>query len=376
LIIPGVTAGILSIGYVYLIRHITAGWNETNIIHVGNEDINDISISVIIAARNEENYIQSCVASILNNNFPASNFEIIVVDDHSTDKTREIIGDNFNENVRMFTLPENLHGKKAAITFGVSMARFPYILCTDADGVVPGDWLKVHGSKFKHDNTALNTAVVLPETDGSVLTHFQFLDFVATMAITANGIFRQSYFLANGANISFKKAAFYAVKGYEGNEHLASGDDVFLINRIATSGIGKIGFIKSSGGEVTTKSESSWTSLVQQRKRWATKSLKIGDNNQISKIQAFIFIYCVVILLIILAGLFYSGWLLMIGLAALLIKMSTDYYFLNSLCRFFNKEGVMKSFLPCFFLYFIHIFLSGIYALTPSDFDWKGREVK
>lgn len=375
MIILGVTAIILSIGYVCLIHFITAGWNETQIIQVSNEDISDINISVIIAARNEESYIQSCVESILNNNFPVENFEIIIVDDHSTDKTREIISDNFNENVRVYTLPENLHGKKAAITFGVSMARFPYILCTDADGVVSKDWLSLHGSKFKQDNTALNTAVVLPGTDGSVLTHFQFLDFVATMAITANGIFCKSYFLANGANISFKKEAFNAVNGYEGNEHLASGDDVFLANKIATSAIGKIGFIKSSEGVVTTKSESSWSSLIQQRKRWATKSLKMGDN-QISKIQAFIFIYCVIILLFIFVGIFYSGWILTTGLAALLIKMATDYYFLNRLCIFFGKNRVMRSFLPCFFLYFIHILLSGMYALIPSNFEWKGRAVR
>lgn len=375
MIILGVILVVISIGYVWLMHLITAGWNETQIVQICHEDISDINISVIIAARNEESYIRSCVESILNNNFPVLNFEIIVVDDHSTDKTREIISDNFDENVRVFTLPENLHGKKAAITFGVSMSRFPYILCTDADGVVSMDWLSLHGSKFKQDNTALNTAVVLPGTDGSVLTHFQFLDFVATMAITANGIFRKSYFLANGANISFKKTAFNEVKGYEGNEHLASGDDVFLINKLATSAIGKIGFIKSSDGVVTTKSETSWSSLIQQRKRWATKSLKMGDH-QISKIQAFIFIYCLIILLFTFVGIFYSGWLLTAGLAALMIKMVTDYYFLSSLCRYFAKTKVMKSFLPCFFLYFIHILLSGMYALMPSDFEWKGREVR
>ncbi|MBP6237962.1 MAG: glycosyltransferase [Saprospiraceae bacterium] len=375
MIILCVIAVFVSIGYVYLIHHITLGWNETQNIKVRNVDISDITISVIIAARNEENYIQNCIESIFNNNFPVENFEIVIVDDHSTDKTFEIISQNIHKNVRFFSLPENLHGKKAAITFGVSVSRFPYILCTDADSVVSKDWLSLHGSKFKMDDTVLNTSVVLPETDDTILSHFQFLDFVATMAITANGIFRKTYFLANGANISFKKAAFYAVKGYEGNEHLASGDDVFLVNKIALLTPEKIGFLKSSVGVVTTKSEISWSSLIQQRKRWATKSLKMGDN-QISKIQAFIFIYCVIILLFIFVGLFYSGWLLTAGLVALLIKMATDYYFLNSLCRFFDKNRVMRSFLPCFFLYFIHILLSGMYALIPSDFDWKGREVR
>jgi glycosyltransferase involved in cell wall biosynthesis len=375
LIILCVIAVFVSIGYVYLIHHITLGWNETQNIKVRNVDVSDITISVIIAARNEENYIQNCIESIFNNNFPVENFEIVIVDDHSTDKTFEIISQNIHKNVRFFSLPENLHGKKAAITFGVSVSRFPYILCTDADSVVSKDWLSLHGSKFKMDDTVLNTSVVLPETDDTILSHFQFLDFVATMAITANGIFRKTYFLANGANISFKKAAFYAVKGYEGNEHLASGDDVFLVNKIALLTPEKIGFLKSSVGVVTTKSEISWSSLIQQRKRWATKSLKMGDN-QISKIQAFIFIYCVIILLFIFVGLFYSGWLLTAGLVALLIKMATDYYFLNSLCRFFDKNRVMRSFLPCFFLYFIHILLSGMYALIPSDFDWKGREVR
>ncbi len=375
MIILGFIAVIVSFGYVWLIHHITLGWNETQNIQVGKGYAADIAISVIIAARNEESYIQNCIESIINNNFPVENFEIIIVDDHSTDKTFEIINRSIYKNVRVFNLPENLHGKKAAITFGVSMSRFPYILCTDADGVVSKDWLSLHSSKFKQDDIVVNTAVVLPETDGSVLTHFQFLDFVASMAITANGIFRKSYFLANGANISFKKTAFNDVKGYEGNEHFASGDDVFLINKMATSAIGKIGFIKSSDGVVTTKSETSWSSLVQQRKRWATKSLKMGDN-QIAKIQAFIFIYCMMILLFIFVGIFYSGCLLTAGLAALMIKMVTDYFFLNSLCRFFDKNRVMKSFLPCFFLYFIHIFLSGVYALMPSNFEWKGREVR
>jgi len=375
LIISGVIAILVSFGYVWLIHHITLGWNETQNIQVGKGYAADIAISVIIAARNEESYIQNCIESIINNNFPVENFEIIIVDDHSTDKTFEIINRSIYKNVRVFNLPENLHGKKASITFGVSMSRFPYILCTDADGVVSKDWLSLHGSKFKQDDIVVNTAVVLPETDDSILSHFQFLDFVASMAITANGIFRKTYFLANGANISFKKTAFNDVKGYEGNEHLASGDDVFLINKMATSAIGKIGFIKSSDGVVTTKSETSWSSLVQQRKRWATKSLKMGDH-QISKIQAFIFIYCLIILLFTFVGIFYSGWLLTAGLAALMIKMVTDYFFLNSLCRFFDKNRVMKSFLPCFFLYFIHILLSGMYALIPSDFEWKGREVK
>ena len=375
MIILGFIAIIASIGYVYLIHHITLGWNETQNIKVRNEDVSDITISVIIAARNEENYIQNCIESIINNNFPIENFEIVIVDDHSTDKTFEIISQSIHKNVRVFSLPENLHGKKDAITFGVSVSRFPYILCTDADSVVSKDWLYLHSSKFKQDDTLLNTAVVLPETDDTILSHFQFLDFVATMAITANGIFRKTYFLANGANISFKKAAFYDVKGYEGNEHLASGDDVFLVNKIALLTPEKIRFLRSSVGVVTTKSETSWSSLIQQRKRWATKSLKMGDH-QIAKIQAFIFIYCVIILLFIFVGLFYSGWILTAGLVALLIKMATDYFFLNSLCRFFDKNRVMRYFLPCFFLYFIHILLSGMYALIPSDFEWKGREVR
>lgn len=375
MIILCVIAVFVSIGYVYLIHHITLGWNATQKIQVGKEDVSDITISVIIAARNEENYIQNCIESIFNNNFPIENFEIVIVDDHSTDKTFEIISQSIHKNVRVFSLPENLHGKKDAITFGVSVSRFPYILCTDADSVVSKDWLYLHSSKFKQDDTLLNTAVVLPETDDTILSHFQFLDFVATMAITANGIFRKTYFLANGANISFKKATFYDVKGYEGNEHLASGDDVFLVNKIALLTPEKIGFLRSSVGVVTTKSETSWSSLIQQRKRWATKSLKMGDH-QIAKIQAFIFIYCVIILLFIFVGLFYSGWILTAGLVALLIKMATDYFFLNNLCRFFDKNRVMRSFLPCFFLYFIHILLSGMYALVPSDFDWKGREVK
>ena len=367
--------GLISIAYVYLIYQIGIGWNDTQTVKIQAEYVPETGISVIIAVRNEENNIQQCIESILKNNFPIENYEIIVVDDHSTDQTFRLISELHNEKVRVFRLSENSRGKKAAITFGISMASFPHILCTDADCTVSQDWLVTHSMQLEQNDALINSSIVLPETNDSILTHFQFLDFVATMAITANGIFRKSYFLANGANLSFKKATFYDVSGYEGNKHLASGDDIFLINKIAVSAPEKIGFIKSSESIVITKAEPTWLSFVHQRKRWATKAMKM-DHSKIAVIQGFVFLYAGIIGLYLLVGLFYSGVLFTGGLVALFIKMITDYLFLKSLCRYFGQPKVMRSFLPCFFLYFIHIILSGFYALRPSVFEWKGRVVR
>lgn len=331
-------------------------------------------ISVVIAARNEAHRIAACVTSILQNNFVNDNWEIIVINDHSTDDTQTIIESFNHPKVKILPLPIDQNGKKSAITYGVGHSNFSWIVTTDADCIVSTEWLVTHFNEANQYNILGVTGVVLPEKNNTLLSNFQWMDFAATMVMTNFGIKSKRFILANGANLGFAKSAFTAVNGYEGNSHLSSGDDVFLMQKIAKIHHHAVSFSKNYKIQVTTKSEPTWQSFFEQRKRWASKSKQSG-NEGVAFIQGFVFTYCLMILAILLLGIFITPFLI-VGWMALLLKMATDYIFLKKISQYYDYQSVMKSFLPSFFIYFWHIFTSAWFAIFPSKFAWKGRTLR
>ena len=360
-----------AIGYVFLILYIIDGWDKTTSSLEMQDFHSSIGVSVVVAARNEENHLLACVKSILANQTTAP-YEVIVVNDHSIDKTLEVLHSINNDKLRVINLPEGLKGKKAAITYALEKANYNLILCTDADCSVPPTWINAHQMYHAHNNTNIQTGLVIPKDEDTILSRFQLLDFVATMAITTNGINRKQYFLANGANLCYKKSFFEQVNGFDGNEKIASGDDVFLMGKAVSDDIYKIGFLKSTDAVVTTKSEQTWKALLNQRKRWASKAMKTSDKNVV-RIQGFVFLFCLVILLSMIISPMIMPVVWFAGLTALMIKMAVDYLFLSKLTTYFGQRQVMKSFIPVFFIYFIHILYSGVVALFPTSYEWKER---
>lgn len=361
-----------AIGYGFLLLYIINGWESIDTFPPSNHSHSLNGISVIIAARNEEKYISACVKSILANqtNVP---FEVIVVNDHSSDKTLDILSTIHDEKLRILNLPNDTSGKKAAITYAINSATYGLILCTDADCEVGPTWISTHQNYHSDHETNIHTGLVIPKDEGSILSRFQLLDFVATMAITANGIKMKKYFLANGANLCYQKSFFQEVHGFSGNEKIASGDDVFLMEKAVSKDVDKIGFIKSKDAIVLTKSEQSWSSLYHQRKRWASKSMKTADKNVV-KIQGFVFLFSLLILLSLTFAPFIMPEIWFAGITALMIKMAVDYLFLSKLTSYYDQQQVMKSFIPVFFIYFAHILYSGVVALFPTSYKWKERE--
>lgn len=362
---------IMAVTYAWMIHWIYQGWSSIQEVVLNKNTENNFSI--IIPARNEATNIKTCILSILDNDLPTEQYEIIVVDDHSTDNTVEIVQSIDHVNVVLVSQKVGLSGKKAAVDLGISHAKYDRILSTDADCIVSNTWMQSHEANQIIASDKFYTGIVLPIIDYSILSRFQWLDFAASMAITANGIKRKAYFLANGANMSYTKSSYYAVGGYADNQHLASGDDVFLVNKIASTNKKSVFFLKSKSAYVETKSEQSWSSFIAQRKRWATKALQ-NNNAMVAYIQSFVFVFSFSIFCAALLSLMVQGILWIAVILALGIKMMTDYLFLNKLAKYYSRKEVMKSFIACFFIYFLHIFLSAYFALFPSSYSWKQRK--
>jgi len=373
-----------AIAYILLLSRIKSSWDNTPPFH---DTVNTLlgstpKVSVIVAARNEATDIAACLQSIVCNDYRNAQgkplYEIIVIDDHSTDTTAEIVATIAIANephcsIKIYSLPNGQTGKKAALTYAVAKASHPILLCTDADCTVSSTWIVDRVRSLEASEASAQSGLVYMKDDETLLTRFQMMDYLATMAITNHGYYTQQFQLANGANLSYYKAAFEEVRGYEGNEHIASGDDVFLVYKIAKSH--RVTFAKNLSSVVYTQPEQTWSALWQQRKRWATKAT-IANNLHLNTIQIFVFMYCVIILLAILLGLALYPTLFFAGMMALSIKVGMDYLFLSSLARDFRSEKIMKSFAKSFIIYFFHILSSGWFAVVKGKYQWKERSTK
>jgi poly-beta-1,6-N-acetyl-D-glucosamine synthase len=216
--------------YILLLLYVFRGWNNTN---EGDITANaSLKFSIIIPVKNEEKNIVACIESIFMNSYPNDAYEILVVDDHSTDDTVIKMEAFNNKNLCLHSMDDKT-GKKNALTYGIQMASFDTIIALDGDCFVQTQWLASVASAFEHKNADVVVGPVKIIDESRLIARYEFLDTAAMMVITANGILRDHYYLANGANLAFKKEAFLSLEGYSGNEHIASGDDVFFVNKAA-----------------------------------------------------------------------------------------------------------------------------------------------
>lgn len=332
-----------------------------------------LKISVLVPARNEGQHIKACLVAILGQNDGHIIEEVLVLDDHSSDNTREIVENINHPLIRYVALSESQTGKKAAITLGVKLAKASVVSMTDADCIPNKNWLQSISRQFTHQKSLIfTTGLVSIQDHQNVLSRFQSLDFMANMALTAWGIQHQYFYLANGANMSFRKASFEEVGGYNDNEHIASGDDVFLIKKMAEQKNKTVMFLQDQDVSVVTIPQNTWSSLWEQRKRWATKS-KVYTSSALWYFQALTFLLSFGIFGFMMYGAFFHIETLIIPLTFLGIKGITDYLFLSLLSKVWNQKPALQYFFLSFLTYQIYIILMGFTALFPTNYSWKGR---
>lgn len=335
-------------------------------------------ISVIVVGRNEAQHIESCLRSIANTKYPPDKFEILFVDDHSEDNTLKLVTSLSIDQLKILELAKDTHSddinsfKKRAIRFALRHAEGELIVCTDADCVVPIQWLPYIDYSMQQ---ALIRMLVMPirfEEPISILGRFQSLDMMATMAFTGYGIKNGLFYSANGANLAFRKELYETV---DTNDKYASGDDLFLVQAISDRYPDGVKFLKSKQVIVQTTAERSWTLLGQQRRRWAAKSSGYASRG-LYKLQVGIFLFNALICLHLILGLTVNSLFLFIGLFQLFVKGIMDYLLLTNMADFFQQRKSLKWFLISFFLFTPYLFLMAFWAVVGGTVVWKGREVR
>lgn len=337
-------------------------------------------ISVIIPARNEAQNIGACLDSLITQKYPQELFEVIVVDDHSSDDTIAIVNEYASANVRCISLADFISKddqinayKKAAITAGISQSNGTLIVTTDADCTMPNTWLQHIAALYEKQQPAMIVAPVIFTTQKRLVSIFQLIDFMSMQGITAAAHALKLGNMSNGANLAFTRSVFDEVNGYQGNEHLASGDDYLLMTKIHKHTKGNIAYLKAQQAIVSTLPQPDWRSFLRQRIRWASKSGKYSDG-KLTGILILVYFFNLMLSFCGIASFFNDAYLFL-ALGALTVKIAVEYVYLLPVARFFQKEWAMWYFPFLQPIHIAYIVIAGFLGYF-GHYEWKGRNVR
>ena len=326
--------------------------------------------------------IHDCLADIVAQDYPSQNFEIIVVDDFSEDETAPIVEQFAHDNpgfnlrlIRMSDQPvtENNSFKKAAINLAIGESRNPWIITSDADCRRGAKWLTTIAAFIEENHAVMVSAPVCLHKSDNFFDQTQSLEFMGLVGIGGASIALKNPNMCNGANLVYRKNAFIEVKGFQGNDDIASGDDEFLMHKMFLKWPDKIFFLKSPEAIVYTKPESDLSSFLQQRKRWVSKSRKYSNKN-ITAVLSGAWVFHLMLLICLFAGIFDWKYLVVFCISFGL-KLVAEYTFLKKVSDFFNREKLLRILIPAGLLYIFYVLFIGIYG-NFGRYKWKGRSVQ
>jgi len=372
-----IISGIILALYCFLLVAFIIGFEKLEIFKL-SRPIAKTKFSIIIPFRNEVENLNDLLYSILLLNYPKELFEILLIDDDSKDDSVLLIKEftTKNEKLNIKIIPNNNRTnspKKDAIQTAILQSNFDWIITTDADCIVPENWLKIFDAYIQKHETKLIAAPVTYVANKTLLEQFQLLDFLSLQASTIGSFGIHKPFLCNGANLCYEKQAFIQVNGFEGNEHIASGDDTFLLEKLFKQYPDRIHFLKSNEVIVKTKPQKSFKKLLSQRIRWAAKTTAF--TNRFAKFVGvtvlLMNLLVVWTLILFLFNLFH--WELL--LAIIIIKFILDYVLLNKAYRFYNQKLLLRYYsIGSIFYPFFSMFVAIVSLRTT--FNWKERQFK
>jgi glycosyltransferase involved in cell wall biosynthesis len=365
--------------YFILIASFFYGWEKLKVFTIGKEE-KSIFISVIIPLRNEEKNITHLLDDLSRQTYPAERYEIIMVDDHSTDHSKESVTKYGGQNCRILSLAANVSGKKEALREGIGNANGELIITTDADCRIKENWLSTMASFYQHEKPVMIMAPVLayeflPSTLQSVkpsfLSRMLGLELLSLAGSTAGAAAIGAPVMCNGANLAFSKSIYTEIEHVYLNTGIASGDDIFAMLELKKRYPGRVKFLKSPESTVYSHFPTGVFSFFQQRSRWAAKSRFYKDPIIIFTAIT-VFGTNFLLLINLLSGILYHNFAPFFVL--LLMKSIIDFPFLYRVSAFFGQKKLMVWFPLVQSLYFLYVCIT-VFVAAVLPISWKERRI-
>ncbi|MBE6345887.1 MAG: glycosyltransferase [Lentimicrobiaceae bacterium] len=331
-------------------------------------------VSVLIAARNEEENIENILLSLYNQTFPKELFEVIIVDDHSEDNTKTII-DNFINNNKDFNMQVFISegkGKKAAISQALHKAKNHLIIVTDADCILNTLWIENIVAFYQKTKSKMILAPVLLTPSNTLFEKMQVLEHLSLMGSTAGSAAIGFPVMCNGANMAYEREAALEVEKLRHDFNIPSGDDMFLLEQFVKNyGYKNVKFLLSKSAIVKTKTCKTIKDFFKQRRRWVSKT-KSYTNWKIITTALIVFFFNISIISLLISAFFIPAlWSLYVLLT--LLKFFIDFPLLKNITNFMNQSNLMKWALPLEFIYPFYVTFTAISGLL-INVSWKGQK--
>ncbi len=321
------------------------------------------TFSIVVPFRNENHTLPTLLSSFSKLNYPKELFEVILVDDdsfqpfliHNTPFSIKVI-----QNERQSASP-----KKDAIRTAIRNSKFDWIITTDADCEVPENWLLVLDNYIqKQPKARMVCGMVFSKITNDFLGRFQLLDFASLQSATIGTFGIGRPLMCNGANFAYQKDFFEELNGFVGNDNIASGDDVFLLQKAIKKQPNNIFYLRSNDFTVVTHPVLGWKGMFLQRVRWASKTK--AYQNSFAKVLAFVVLFGNLGFILSVLGLLWDLSFLIL----ILFKLLVDFVLLLQ-----SKKTNPIFYVLSGFIYPFFSFAVGVYVFINKKYIWKDRVV-
>lgn len=334
-----------------------------------------LPVTILVPSRNEAANIRQCLNSLIDQTYPRNKIEIIVIDDDSQDRTSEIVREFFDrENrillIRLNPCPPGISPKKRALQAGIDAAKNEIIFSIDADCLAPPDWVMTMLLQFEENVGLVAGYVVYEQQDATLFQKILTLEFVGLTTAGLGSIGAGDPIICNGANLAFRKRAFFDSGGYEPNKHVASGDDDLLMQTMHKKTAWKIAAAAESASIVTTAAPRTFNEFMNQRIRWASKGLVYRKLSLVGFLLSVYLFYLLLFISVPFALLFPLHF--PYPLCALGIKFAVDFLLIAKGTALLNRKALRRYFLLAELFQIPYILYVG-FAGVLGAFEWKSR---
>ena len=365
----------LLLNYIYFLSNINKGLKRFQFDIQAK--IPDEYISVIIPFRNESDNILISLNSLASQNYPQEKFEVIYVNDSSTDDSYEkIINAKKPYNYKVISLPEFSHDrafKKKAVSYGIENSQGEIIITTDADCTHNQNWVRELISGFDSVTGFISGPVSFNERQ-NLFSKIQSLEFAGLILAGAGLIGIGKPAICNGANLAFRRSVYDELHGYHDQMHLSSGEDELLMQKIAAETDYSVKFCWKKDAVVFTQPNENFRGFLQQRKRWASKGLFYKNKLLVISLILIYLFYLGFPVQILLSIFLSKVFLISFGLS-LISKFVLEYIIIKKGANFLFRDDLMKYFLQTEIFQIVYITLAGFLGVI-GNYKWKDRNLK
>ena len=318
-------------------------------------------VSVIIAAKNEADNLSKHLKQILDQDYPE--FEVIIINDHSKDDTREMLNKLEHPRLKTYDLQEGT-GKKRAIALGVDKSKYDYLLFTDADCLPNSEaWIRKMIQPFDQQvKIVLGHGRFYPEKGilNSFIRYENLVNACQYFAFALKGI----AYMGVGRNLAYSKDLFYQSKAFHQYGAILSGDDDLIVNEMANET--NVAICMDEEGHTISKAKRTWKDYIHQKRRQlqAGNFYKSSDRARLAfwGLNHLVFNISTLILLI-----FCSNKLLFLSI--FVVKWMIQVLYLNNICKKMRDSTILPFIGILEFFYYIIISLIGV-----STWIWKVKK--